>query len=103
MTEIKKGNWWTRKTTFQKVTFIIAVIIFLASLSLFIMIMDAPTFFGQEFHNAIFGSKYKNGWAYLGKVLADGSMNWVVCLVIVFIVFILIFISNFITHLFDNK
>lgn len=103
MTEIKKGNWWTRKTTFQKVTFIIAAIIFLASLSLFIMIMDAPTFFGQEVHNAIFGSKYKNGWAYLGKVLADGSMNWVVCLVIVFIAFILIFISNFITHLFDNK
>lgn len=103
MTEIKKGNWWTRKTTFQKVAFILAVIIFLASVCFFIMLMDAPTFFGQEFHNAIFGSKYKNGWQYVGQLMINGSMNWLVTLVIFFLTFIFIFISNFITHLFDNR
>lgn len=103
MTEIKKGNWWTRKTTFQKVAFILAVIIFLASLCFFVMLMDAPRFFGQEFHNAIFGSKYKNGWQYVGQLMINGSMNWLVTLVIFFLTFIFIFISNFITHLFDNR
>ena len=103
MTEIKKGNWWTRKTLFQKISFIIGAIIFLISLVLLIMVMDAPRFLGQEVHNAIFGSQYKNGWAYVGHMMVSSSISWLITICIIVIAFILIFISNFITHLFDNK
>ena len=37
MVEVKKGNWWQRKTTGQKVSFIIGAIIFICSLVGFIV------------------------------------------------------------------
>ena len=103
MTEVKKGNWWVRKTTLQKVTFIIGAVIFLCCLALFFIVMDAKRLLGEEIHNAIFGSQYKNGWDYIGSKIIGSGIVWLICIVIVFMAFILIFISNFITHLFDNK
>lgn len=103
MTEIKKGNWWTRKTTFQKITFIIGCIIFIFALLVLIVLMEAKRFLGEEIHNAIFGSQYKNGWDYVGHKIASSGIIWLITVVIVFMAFILIFVSNFITHLFDNK
>ena len=103
MTEIKKGNWWTRKTTFQKVTFIIGCLLFIVALSLFFMVMDARRILGNEIGDQLFGEGVANGWVYLWRAITSSSIVAIVTIVIIFVAFILIFVSNFITHLFDNK
>ena len=103
MTEIKKGNWWTRKTTFQKVTFIIGCLLFIVALSLFFMVMDARRILGNEIGDQLFGEGVANGWVYPWRAITTSSIVAIVTIVIIFVAFILIFVSNFITHLFDNK
>ena len=103
MVEVKKGNWWTRKTTGQKISFIVGVIIFLLSLVGFIVFMSARELFGDEIGDRLFGEGVPNGWIKLGEVLIDGSTKWIISLICVFMGITLIFIATFITHLFDNK
>ena len=103
MTEIKKGNWWTRKTTFQKVTFIIGCLLFIVALTLFFIIMDARRILGNEVGDQLFGEGVANGWVYLWRAITSSSVVVIVTIVIIFAAFIVIFVSNFITHLFDNK
>lgn len=103
MTEIKKGNWWSRKTTYQKVTFILGCILFACSIVAFILFMDARRFFGNEIANSIYGEGVSTGWSILGKAIANASLTWVFSAIVIFTAIILIFVCNFITHLFDNK
>ena len=103
MVEVKKGNWWQRKTTGQKVCFIIGVIIFLMSLAGFIIFMSARQVFGDEMGDLLFGEGVESGWAQLGTVLVEGSAKWAISLILIFMAIVFIFIATFITHLFDNK
>ena len=103
MVEVKKGNWWQRKTTGQKVSFIISVFIFLCSLAGFIIFMNARELFGDEIGDRLFGEGVANGWIKLGEALIDGTAKWIISLIIVFMTIVVIFIATFITHLFDNK
>ena len=103
MVEVKKGNWWQRKTTGQKVCFIIDVVIFLMSLAGFIIFMSARQVFGDEMGDLLFGEGVESGWAQLGTVLIEGSAKWAISLILVFMAIVFIFIATFITHLFDNK
>ena len=103
MVEVKKGNWWARKTTGQKVSFIISVIIFAISFAGFIVFMNARDLFGDEIGDRLFGEGVANGWIKLGQILIDGSAKWIISLILVFMSVVLIFIATFITHLFDNK
>ena len=103
MVEVKKGNWWQRKTTGQKVSFIIGVIIFILSLAGFIVFMSAREIFGDEIGDRLFGEDVPNGWIKLGEALIDGTAKWIISLIIVFMGIVIIFIATFITHLFDNK
>ena len=103
MVEVKKGNWWARKTTGQKTSFIIGVVIFLLSLAGFLVFMDARRIFGDATGDAIFGKDVVNGWVVLGDALVDGGKKWAISLIFVFMGITIIFIATFITHLFDNK
>ena len=103
MVEVKKGNWWQRKTTGQKVCFIIGVIIFLMSLAGFIIFMSARQVFGDEMGDLLFGEGVESGWAQLGTVIVEGSAKWAISLILIFMAIVFIFIATFITHLFDNK
>ena len=103
MTEVKKGNWWKRKTLTQKVLFIIGAIIFLFSLAAFIIFMNCRQILGDEIGDAIFGVGVSNGWVLVGRAMASSSLNWFISLIVVFLSFIFIFVANFITHLFDNR
>lgn len=102
MVEVKKGNWWQRKTTGQKVSFIIGAIIFLVSLAGFIVFMNARELFGDKIGDRLFGEE-PNGWVVLGAALIDGSAKWIISLIFVFMAIVVIFIATFITHLFDNR
>ena len=102
MVEIKKGNWWQRKTPGQRISFIASIIIFLISLEGFIVFMDARRLFGDEVGDALFG-EYANGWVRFGHELANGAGKWALSLIFVFMAITVIFIATFITHLFDNK
>ena len=103
MVEVKKSNWWSRKTTGQKVSFIIGAVIFVLSVVGFIVFMDARRVFGDDVGNSLFGQDVPNGWVQLGHILADGSKKWGISLIMVFMAITVIFIATFITHLFDNK
>ena len=103
MQEIKKGNWWQRKTKEQKTSFIFAVIIFLVALIGFIVLMDARKFVSKETCDSFYGEDVANGWIALGKVLAEGSAKWFVSIIFLFMAITVIFIATFITHLFDSK
>ena len=76
MQEVKKGNWWQRKTPGQKVSFIVGAIIFAISLAGFIVFMDARKLFGNEVGDRVFGEGVANGWVLFGKALIEGSTKW---------------------------
>ena len=103
MTEIKKGNWWQRKTPGQKTSFIIGAIVFIVSLVGFIIFMDARKLFGDEIGDRVFGEGVANGWILAGKAMVEGSTKWLFSLIFLFMAITLIFIATFITHLFDSK
>ena len=103
MVEVKKGNWWQRKTPGQKASFIASIIIFLVSLIGFLVFMDARRIFGDEVGDSLFGEGYANGWARFGRELIEGSQKWVLSLIFIFMALTVIFVATFITHLFDNK
>ena len=103
MTEVKKGNWWNRKTPGQKTSFIVGAVIFLISLAGFITFMDARRIFGDEIGNRVFGEGVANGWVLVGKAMIEGSTKWLFSLIFIFMAITLIFIATFITHLFDSK
>ena len=48
MQEIKKGNWWQRKTKEQKTSFVFAAIIFVIALAGFVVLMNARAFVSKE-------------------------------------------------------
>ena len=103
MTEVKKSNWWSRKTTFQKVLFIIAAIIFVGALVLLFLVMDGRRVFGDDFANRLFGEGVPNGYVHLWNNMINSSISWLVTAIVIVVSFVLIFLGNFITHLFDNK
>ena len=103
MVEVKKGNWWQRKTTGQKVSFIIGVVLFLISLAGFFIFMNARQVFGDEMGDLLFGAGVSSGWEHVGNALVEGSAKWAISVILVFMAIVFIFIATFITHLFDNK
>ncbi len=103
MTEVKKGNWWQRKTAGQKASFIIGAIIFVFCLAAFIIMMNARPLIGDEMADRLYGEDIPNGWVRLWNNIVGSTLTWVLSIVIIFIAFAIIFVSNFITHLFDNK
>ena len=103
MVEVKKGNWWTRKTTGQKVSFIIGTIIFLISLVGFFIYMNARQIFGDEMGDLLFGEGVSSGWEHVFNAIVNGSAKLAISMILIFMAIVFIFIATFITHLFDNK
>ena len=103
MVEVKKGNWWQRKTTGQKISFIIGAIILVLTIVAFFIFMNARAVFGDEVGDLLFGEGVESGWARFASILVEGSARWLVSLILVFMAVVVIFIATFITHLFDNK
>ena len=103
MVEVKKGNWWQRKTTAQKTSFITSIVIFVISLAGFIVFMNARSIFNDEIGDRLFGEGVASGWVLMGNALVSGSAKWAISLILVFMAIVVIFIATFITHLFDRK
>ena len=103
MEEVKKTNWWTRKTPGQKASFIVGAVLFVLSLAGFILLMNGRELFGQEFGDRFFGEGKANGWVVIGEHLVSGGVRWLVSMLIISIGITLIFIATFITHIFDGK
>ena len=103
MVEVKKGNWWARKTRGQKISFIVSIAIFVLSLVGFLLFMDARRIFGEATGDALFGEGVPNGWVVFGDALVNGSKKWAISLIFLFMAITIIFVATFITHLFDNK
>ena len=65
MEEVKKTNWWKRKTPGQKASFIVGAVLFVLSLAGFILLMNGRELFGQEFGDKFFCECKANGWVAL--------------------------------------
>ena len=100
--KVKKENWWARKSIAGKVSFIIAVILALICIFAFIVIMDLRRFVDAELADMVYGEGVPSGWAAAGNAMAHSVGSWLITAIIVFLTFLVIFICNFITHLFDN-
>ena len=98
----KKQNWWTRKKSSAKVGFIIAAILAFASIFAFIVAMDLRRYLGNEIGDYVYGENVWTGWHKLGISLTTSVGSWIFTGIIVFLTFLVIFVCNFITHLFDN-
>ena len=103
MQEVKKGNWWQRKTTGQKTSFIFGAVIFLLSLVGFVLLMNGRALFGDKFGDEFFGEGVDNGWVIISKNLLNGGVRWLISMLVIALGIVLIFIATFITHLFDGK
>ena len=117
MTEVKKGNWWSRKSAFQKVCFVISALIFIAALVLFFIMMNIRPIMGNEYADSLYKlavgtdettgetqyQVFNHGWALVWYCITKSTLSWIVTVMVIFVTFIIIFVSNFITHLFDNK
>ena len=98
----RKKNWWTRKTVAGKVTFIIAAIIAFFALIMFIGLMDLRRYGNDELADMIYGPGVSSGWAIMGRAMINSVGSWIITFMIIVSTFIVIFVCNFITHLFDN-
>lgn len=99
----KKKGWWGRKTNGQRVSFIFAVILAVLCLFIIIVAMDLRRFASKEIADSFYGESVSNGWELLWGRMVSSSISWLASIIIVAITIFIIFISNFITHLFDNK
>ena len=99
----KKKGWWGRKTNGQRVSFVFAVILAVLCLFIIIVAMDLRRFASKEIADSFYGESVSNGWELLWGRIVSSSISWLASIIIVAITIFVIFISNFITHLFDNK
>lgn len=100
--EPKKQNWWKRKTVGQKVGFCFAVAIFLLTIFIIFVLMDLRLFVAADIADEVYGTDIQNGWQLLWRRMVSDVGAWTFTFIIIFVSFVLIFISNFITHLFDS-
>jgi len=100
--EEKRKNWWTRKSLSGKVGFIIAAILAALSIFAFIVAMDLRTYLPKEICDLVYGEDVPNGWVRMGIAMANNVSAWILTAIIAFLTFLVIFVSGFITHLFDN-
>ena len=96
------GTWWKRKTLSAKIGFIIAAGLLLSCIiGLFIYIYARPIF-GDEIADRVLGVGVSSGWELAGKAFADGAGKWGITFIIIAIAIVVIFVGNFVTHLFDG-
>ena len=100
--EPKKQNWWKRKTVGQKVGFCFAVAIFLLTIFIIFVLMDLRLFVAADIADEVYGTDVQNGWQLLWRRMVSDVGAWTFTFIIIFVSFVLIFISNFFTHLFDS-
>lgn len=99
--EVKQG-WWKRKSISAKVGFIIALILAAICIFAFIVIMDMRRYVGDEIADLVYGPGVSTGWERFGIALTSSVGSWILTALIIFLTFLIIFVCNFITHLFDN-
>lgn len=98
----QKKPWWKSKKTSQKCGFIISMLLLALSIFAIFFIADLRLFGLNDLANALYGEECFSGWEALGKTLASSERKWVFSIITVFLTFIFVFVSNFITHLFDH-
>jgi len=100
--EIKpvKVRTWHKKTSKQKVYFIISMVILALAIAFLFTLAFAREVYGNEFADILYGSPdIPNGFVVIGNTLKDSSIKIALSLFIIFGTFILVFIVNFIIKL----
>ena len=99
----KKVGWWKRKTAGQKVSFILAIIVFLISVGSLLTWVYSRYIFGDEIGNAFLGEGNDNGWVVITKGAINSTVNFIYMFVAIGICIAVIFVATFLINLFTSK
>lgn len=98
----KKKGWWKSKKTSQKVSFCISILLVIASVLVLFILLDLRLFNLNDIADKMYGVGVYSGWEAIGIAFVSSQINWIFTIITIFLTFIFIFVSNFITHLFDH-
>lgn len=99
----KKVGWWKRKTSGQKTSFILAIVVFLISILALLSWVYARPIFGEEVGDALLGEGNDNGWQVMWKAIFGSSTKIIFAFVAIGVCIACIFIANFLINLFTSK
>ncbi len=100
----KKETWWSRKTKWQKVSFILSIAVFVVSIGFLITLLFAREIYGDEFANKIYGSPdIPNGFEIIKNSFMNAGEKIIATIVILVITFAVYFILNFVIKLFSTS
>ncbi len=99
----KKTDWWSRKTTGQKASYVISILLFLISIFVIVFVTNLRAFGQEEAADKLYGDGVGNGWVSIGKNIAASSSAMVGTVVTIAVSFLLIFLVNLLTRLFSGN
>lgn len=103
-TKKPKSEWWSKKTKWQKASFILSMIIFALSIAFLITLLFAREIYGDDFANKIYGSsEIANGFVVIGNAFKDAGEKILTTFIIVILSFIVYFVLNFVIKLFSTS
>ena len=101
ITKEPKSSWWKRRTKWQKVSFILSIIILALSIAFLVTLLFAREIYGKAFADSLYGEDVANGFIAMSNyfVTHNIGMNIVWSLVTIFVAFIIAFILDFLIKL----
>lgn len=100
---VKKSNWFTKKTKAQKTSFVISIILFIVCIFVLAVSMHLRTFAGDEIADSVYGEGVANGWVVIGKAFQGSVVSWIATFIVIALAFVCIFIVNFLSRLLTGK
>lgn len=110
---LKKDNFWNKKTTSQKVSFVLVIIILIFTIvfvNLLAFCRHLPWMFSTDFCNNLLGDPsnknqpyYNNGYELVGNYLFNQISKIIFSLVAISVAIVLVFVVSFITNIFKKS
>ena len=100
----KRESWWSRKTKWQKTSFILSISVFILSIGFLITLLFARQIYGDDFANKIYGSAdIANGFEIIKNAFLNAGEKLIATFVIIILTFTIYFVLNFVIKLFSTS
>ena len=100
----KNESWWSRKTKWQKTSFILSIAVFILSIGFLVTLLFARQIYGDDFANKIYGSAdIANGFEIIKNAFLNAGEKLIATFVIIILTFTIYFVLNFVIKLFSTS
>ncbi|HBF68584.1 MAG TPA: hypothetical protein DDW20_04630 [Firmicutes bacterium] len=100
----KNESWWSRKTKWQKTSFILSIAVFILSIGFLVTLLFARQIYGDDFANKIYGSAdIANGFEIIKNAFLNAGEKLIATFVIIVLTFTIYFVLNFVIKLFSTS